>query len=303
MSDLNRNSFADAKKHISQLISIHGNSKNIATFLSEKIKLANDLNPHNWNLNLSLNGKFLRFNVGQVYCIQIEKHETLILCIKDDMPHESQQEHSDFFFRGYSKGSGIIDTTNFKETPQCLAKVPNSIGVVLKHNIDNWLPSISRSNSNFIQHAISNTKILPQMIRAHSVGAIEYLSEVVGMNLPNPFFVYTAIAENEERVLKKLKNISDEKLLELARTHNSYPRKAETTTSIFIRNPYIVEQAKRTADSKCQDCGNPAPFIKKGTNEPYLEVHHILPLSQGGKDTIENVVALCPNCHRKRHHG
>ncbi|MFU8787539.1 MAG: HNH endonuclease [Methylobacter sp.] len=34
-----------------------------------------------------------------------------------------------------------------------------------------------------------------------------------------------------------------------------------------------------------------------------MEVHHIVPLSQGGEDTIEYVVALCPNCHRKRHYG
>ncbi|WP_416274545.1 HNH endonuclease, partial [Lamprobacter sp.] len=25
--------------------------------------------------------------------------------------------------------------------------------------------------------------------------------------------------------------------------------------------------------------------------------------AEHGADTTENVVALCPNCHRKRHHG
>ncbi|WP_425484228.1 HNH endonuclease [Desulfobacter latus] len=24
---------------------------------------------------------------------------------------------------------------------------------------------------------------------------------------------------------------------------------------------------------------------------------------KGGKDTIENTIAICPNCHRKRHYG
>lgn len=36
---------------------------------------------------------------------------------------------------------------------------------------------------------------------------------------------------------------------------------------------------------------------KKG--QPFLEVHHIHYLSNGGNDTIDNVIALCPNCHRK----
>jgi 5-methylcytosine-specific restriction protein A len=26
-------------------------------------------------------------------------------------------------------------------------------------------------------------------------------------------------------------------------------------------------------------------------------------LRDGGSDTINNVIALCPNCHRKRHYG
>ena len=38
---------------------------------------------------------------------------------------------------------------------------------------------------------------------------------------------------------------------------------------------------------------------KKG--DPYLETHHIEWLSKGGEDTIDNTVALCPNCHRRMH--
>jgi 5-methylcytosine-specific restriction protein A len=26
-------------------------------------------------------------------------------------------------------------------------------------------------------------------------------------------------------------------------------------------------------------------------------------LSEGGGDTVDNAVALCPNCHRECHHG
>lgn len=33
------------------------------------------------------------------------------------------------------------------------------------------------------------------------------------------------------------------------------------------------------------------------------EVHHKVPLSAGGDDTVENAIALCPNCHRKAHFG
>ncbi|MCD8189512.1 MAG: HNH endonuclease [Clostridiales bacterium] len=35
--------------------------------------------------------------------------------------------------------------------------------------------------------------------------------------------------------------------------------------------------------------------------EPYLEVHHVVWLSRGGADSLDNTVALCPNCHARVH--
>lgn len=68
----------------------------------------------------------------------------------------------------------------------------------------------------------------------------------------------------------------------------------------YGRDPYIRQFAKKWANGVCQLCDNPAPFVKP-SGEPYLESHHIKPLSEGGSDSIENVIALCPNCHRKMH--
>lgn len=76
------------------------------------------------------------------------------------------------------------------------------------------------------------------------------------------------------------------------------PQRTETT--IYYRNPYLKEIVKRIAEGKCQYCGNEAPFQDKN-NEPYLEEHHVKRLADGGTDTIDNVVAICPNCHRKMH--
>ncbi|MED4635000.1 HNH endonuclease [Peribacillus frigoritolerans] len=71
-------------------------------------------------------------------------------------------------------------------------------------------------------------------------------------------------------------------------------------TSAFTRSVYIKEFARRVSNGICQLCEKEAPFLdKQGT--PFLEVHHIHYLSKGGTDTINNVVALCPNCHRKIH--
>ncbi|MGH8437576.1 MAG: HNH endonuclease [Pseudomonas sp.] len=33
------------------------------------------------------------------------------------------------------------------------------------------------------------------------------------------------------------------------------------------------------------------------------EVHHKVRLADGGLDTVENAIAVCPNCHRQAHFG
>ena len=84
---------------------------------------------------------------------------------------------------------------------------------------------------------------------------------------------------------------------------NENPEQREVFSYQFVRDPKITAYALRKAEGICQDCQKPAPFTSAKNGKPYLEVHHIVTLKDGGSDTIENVIALCPNCHRKRHYG
>ncbi|MBN7827375.1 HNH endonuclease signature motif containing protein [Bowmanella dokdonensis] len=43
---------------------------------------------------------------------------------------------------------------------------------------------------------------------------------------------------------------------------------------------------------------SPAPL-----GSSFLEVHHVIRLADNGPDTIDNAVALCPNCHRALHYA
>lgn len=74
-------------------------------------------------------------------------------------------------------------------------------------------------------------------------------------------------------------------------------------TRVFDRNPDVIAEVLHQARGICGGCGKPAPFQRKSTGRPYLEVHHVLPLAQGGHDTVANAIALCPNCHREQHYG
>ncbi|QXW27104.1 HNH endonuclease [Acinetobacter johnsonii] len=83
---------------------------------------------------------------------------------------------------------------------------------------------------------------------------------------------------------------------------NGIPKIVTVPVSRYVRDPKVIAWVLDRAQGKCEACGEPAPFITD-KKFPFLEVHHILPLSKGGTDDIENVAAVCPNCHRRLHYS
>lgn len=69
------------------------------------------------------------------------------------------------------------------------------------------------------------------------------------------------------------------------------------------RDPAVVAYAKVRAGHKCEIDGCEMPLFRSTAGKPFVEVHHINPLSQGGADTINNVACVCPSHHREAHHG
>lgn len=96
-------------------------------------------------------------------------------------------------------------------------------------------------------------------------------------------------------------NYSEEELRRKALLHSSMGvLRFQKTKGQYNRDRFVNEYAKKRAQGVCQLCDQPAPFMNvKG--EPFLETHHIIPLSGGGADSVDNTIALCPNCHRKMH--
>ncbi|HEY1092364.1 MAG TPA: HNH endonuclease signature motif containing protein [Burkholderiaceae bacterium] len=81
------------------------------------------------------------------------------------------------------------------------------------------------------------------------------------------------------------------------------PKRTPVVLFAFERNPDVVAEALFRAEGQCGRCEADAPFLRRKDRTPYLEVHHVIQLSEGGEDTIENAIALCPNCHRELHYG
>ena len=92
-----------------------------------------------------------------------------------------------------------------------------------------------------------------------------------------------------------------ETLMSLATGIRSGPAEIYTAkTKLRRRNPLLVLAAKTRASGVCQLCGITLDY-KDSQEMPYLEAHHIVPLADNGPDELNNMVALCPNCHRKMH--
>ncbi len=110
------------------------------------------------------------------------------------------------------------------------------------------------------------------------------------------------VPENEEDQERHAKQLSKSQLYRIAKERGSEkPKMSERTVATWGRDKYVKELAKTRADGICELCKEPAPFVASD-GKPFLETHHIKWLSRGGSDTIENCVALCPNCHRKMHY-
>ncbi|PID93330.1 MAG: hypothetical protein CSA95_08075 [Bacteroidetes bacterium] len=174
--------------------------------------------------------------------------------------------------------------------------------------IENYIDHFQRSNKDFIKEAIK-TYQMPQMRKAHSKGAIEYLAQNHSEQVSNPIYELTDlqtlndfIAEEKKKIKKALK-LKPSKRLEELKKAKSKPKRTIISHAVFIRNPYVVAEVLKRANGICEKCGKQAPFNRDLDDSPFLEVHHIIPLSEDGDDTVENSIGLCPNCHRHAHYG
>jgi hypothetical protein len=75
----------------------------------------------------------------------------------------------------------------------------------------------------------------------------------------------------------------------------------EVTVMVRDRSAAVRERVLRRARGMCEFCGEPGFVTAAGSI--FLETHHVIPLSLEGSDHESNVVALCPNDHRRAHFG
>ena len=120
--------------------------------------------------------------------------------------------------------------------------------------------------------------------------------------------IWTAQPTVDEKELERRVHEVRHRVRKIGGLHNDppagrvKPSKDRVASERFARDPNVITWVLENADGICEACGKKAPFEREG-GDPYLEVHHVRPLSEGGPDKPNNALACCPNCHRELHFG
>lgn len=94
---------------------------------------------------------------------------------------------------------------------------------------------------------------------------------------------------NKETLFKKITECENDK-----------SEKITINGKTYKRDNYLMVQIKKYRDYKCQLCST---TILKANGEYYIEACHIKPKAEGGKDNLDNILVLCPNCHKLFDYG
>ncbi|PMP89919.1 MAG: hypothetical protein C0171_06085 [Caldisphaera sp.] len=113
----------------------------------------------------------------------------------------------------------------------------------------------------------------------------EYLSDEIATQV-----VQNVLGRKSNRRKKYLERLKEEALKQNSRDYIEVKGKRIKRKAIFVA--YVKERD----GYKCRVCNF---TFKKKDGENYVEVAHIIPLSEGGLDHPDNMVCLCPNCHKK----
>jgi 5-methylcytosine-specific restriction enzyme A len=84
-------------------------------------------------------------------------------------------------------------------------------------------------------------------------------------------------------------------------TGRKRPESRRSEVTLFSRDADVRAWVLQNANGICEACDMSAPFV--GVGGPFLEVHHVRRLADGGSDTVTNALALCPNCHCRLHYA
>ncbi len=132
-------------------------------------------------------------------------------------------------------------------------------------------------------------------VRPISDSAFEAIIKASGVDSSD--IVNSSFIEKENDPIKVIELLND-------KYKDFTPHKKETFIKNHIdRGESVTNSLKKILGPKCQICD--VEGFEKYNGGRYIEAHHISQLAKAVPDSLcsENVILLCPNCHREIHYG
>lgn len=192
---------------------------------------------------------------------------------------------------GQQRRSNFIVRTELGESPQALvAKLPKAEGNELRLYMADALRFSGRA------------------------GDIFFIYEKEGSPVPHVGFMSPKEWERVSSTVvtqPELEELGDDAVYQniLNREYRVDGREAVLLSGMRIpRDLNAAREALALANYGCEIEVTHETFVSAVTGRNYVEAHHLMPLSRqpghsGNLDVPANIVALCPNCHRKIHLG
>ena len=107
---------------------------------------------------------------------------------------------------------------------------------------------------------------------------------------------------------KPIATVDPAELEALRQRYRNAPPKVTHRLSLAIERGGVGSLVKRATGYRCQVCealGLPPLGFNKRNGVPYVEAHHVLPVSSLAPGALgpENVITVCANHHRQMHYG
>ncbi len=118
--------------------------------------------------------------------------------------------------------------------------------------------------------------------------------------------------ENDEAYNRDVNDItiSEKDRLLLINNNQKSIKFSNSNTKKLLRDPRMGKLCLQQAKYKCEIDSSHLTFISNTSGKQYMEAHHLIPhIYENCKkydrhlDLIENIISLCPNCHRAVHFG
>ena len=131
-----------------------------------------------------------------------------------------------------------------------------------------------------------------QKIRMHKMRDI-YEKYLAAVPIPSPD------EQEQNDIIKEIlidQTPTDKILMELKNLKETEPEIIYFKGKAFKRDNKTVAQIKILRNFCCQFCGT---TIKKKDGSKYIEAAHVKPKNLKGRETLDNIILLCPNHHKE----